>query len=460
MFIRAKTRNGLVRVISEYSERSTVVLRMHKSLRIVGACLVGVLALASAEADLNKTSSKTATKADRVSVQVQQLTAEGDELVVNQQANVAIRKYKEALKLDPGNAVVKKRLVNARTIAAGGGNDSMIDLLSQKTKVIKQMAEANMQNWMDRAYKIMVSVNSLDDFDKAVKCMKMAKGELVNNGRVFSRMEYDKYLDNIEKVIKEYRKAKNDFLVQKKIKIRDGIAKSEEEKLARAKEEEGRRVQLLIQQANELTSMKKWRELFGVTQTALAKQLSITPSTISDYESNRRKSPGINIVKRFIRALVEIDNMQGGWIMKKISTKKPDIFEVIEFPEPVSAKDFCKKINGTIITNKKRIASIDVVGYTLIDSLRVILELPADEFLKIYGNNTNRALVFTRVEIGRSPMVAVRVTKLKPSLVVYQGLEEMSDPVAIKISEVEKIPIVLTTMKEGEIKQVLREYSR
>ena len=39
-------------------------------------------------------------------------------------------------------------------------------------------------------------------------------------------------------------------------------------------------------------TMKKWREIFTITQVELAKYLQITVSTISDYESNRRKSPG------------------------------------------------------------------------------------------------------------------------------------------------------------------------
>ncbi|MBR9707522.1 MAG: helix-turn-helix domain-containing protein, partial [Candidatus Diapherotrites archaeon] len=31
-------------------------------------------------------------------------------------------------------------------------------------------------------------------------------------------------------------------------------------------------------------SMRKWREIFNVTQTELADYLKISPSTISDYE--------------------------------------------------------------------------------------------------------------------------------------------------------------------------------
>ena len=39
------------------------------------------------------------------------------------------------------------------------------------------------------------------------------------------------------------------------------------------------------------STMKKWREIFGITQGELAKAIGISVSTISDYESNRRKPP-------------------------------------------------------------------------------------------------------------------------------------------------------------------------
>ena len=39
-------------------------------------------------------------------------------------------------------------------------------------------------------------------------------------------------------------------------------------------------------------TLKKWREIFGLTQIEVAKQLGVSPSVISDYEAGRRKSPG------------------------------------------------------------------------------------------------------------------------------------------------------------------------
>ena len=55
------------------------------------------------------------------------------------------------------------------------------------------------------------------------------------------------------------------------------------------------------------SSMKKWREIFGISQTDLAEYLKVSSSTISDYEGGRRKSPGVGVVARLVYSLIEID---------------------------------------------------------------------------------------------------------------------------------------------------------
>jgi len=60
------------------------------------------------------------------------------------------------------------------------------------------------------------------------------------------------------------------------------------------------------------------------------------------------------------------------------------------------------------------------MGYTVIDSMKAIVEMLPDQFQKIYGRSTARALIFTGVRSGKSPMVAVRVSNLKPGAVVLQ----------------------------------------
>lgn len=201
-------------------------------------------------------------------------------------------------------------------------------------------------------------------------------------------------------------------------------------------------------------SLKKWREIFDITQTELADHLGVTSSTISDYESNRRESPGINIIQRFINALIEIDKGKGGWTVKRLSeqdeSERP--YELVNLPTPMESQDFVEDVlDGEILTNEDKLEGSKVYGSTFIDSLRAIVELPCDEFINIYGSTTERALVFTNVSMGRSPLVAVRVTELKPSLIVLHNLKEI-DNIAMKISKVEEVPLVKTILPLEEIK--------
>ena len=61
--------------------------------------------------------------------------------------------------------------------------------------------------------------------------------------------------------------------------------------------------------------LKKWRANFEVSQKNLAKELNITPSVVCDYESGRRKSPGIKVVKKYIDALISLDKKDGSKII-------------------------------------------------------------------------------------------------------------------------------------------------
>ena len=65
--------------------------------------------------------------------------------------------------------------------------------------------------------------------------------------------------------------------------------------------------------------------------------------------------------------------------------------------------------------------------------------------MKIYGWSIERALIFTDVHYGRSPMVAIRAHPLTPAMVVYLK-PDRTDPLAIKLAEKEGIPLVTTEM--------------
>lgn len=207
----------------------------------------------------------------------------------------------------------------------------------------------------------------------------------------------------------------------------------------------------IVLSENSEAVIKKWRSIFKISQKKLANELSITPSVVSDYESGRRKSPGIKVIKKYIVALLKIDVERGGNIIRsfaKTNESQPiisnAIIDIKEFSVGVSANDFCKFVNAVPVV-KANLEGI-VYGYTVIDSLKAITELSFSELVKLYGITTQRALVFTGVSTGRTPLVAIKLTNLKPALVVLHGLDFVDD-VAKRIAEVEGIPLAVSKME-------------
>jgi len=206
-------------------------------------------------------------------------------------------------------------------------------------------------------------------------------------------------------------------------------------------------------------TMRKWREIFSISQVELAKHLGITVSTISDYEGNRRKSPGTTVIKRFVNAIFDIDKAKGGIISGKLTEKqKPltEYFEVHEFARSISLKDFVKLIDGKVLSNPDLIETKKIYGYTLIDSIKVILDMPFSYFQDLYGNVNERVFIFTGVSTGRSPLVVVRVSTSKPSAIVLHNIDPAKvDKLAMKISERERIPLIVSNSSIDAIKDAL-----
>ncbi len=82
--------------------------------------------------------------------------------------------------------------------------------------------------------------------------------------------------------------------------------------------------------------------------------------------------------------------------------------------------------------------------------MRVILEMSPSEYPKLFGSTTERAFIFEHVSTGRSPMVVIRVAPIKPKLVVIHNISSV-DRLAVKIAQIEKIPLLTTKLPVDEI---------
>jgi len=204
-------------------------------------------------------------------------------------------------------------------------------------------------------------------------------------------------------------------------------------------------------------ALRKWRGIFNATQSELAKKIGVSSSVISDYESGRRK-PGSAFLKKFITALIELDGERGYQVLSKyryfIEGDQTAILDIAEYQKSAEIREFCEVVEGETLTDFEKA----IHGHTVIDSINAILSLNAFDFYRLYGLTSERALIFTRVSTGRSPMVAVRVSNLKPSAIVLHGLNANDvDEMAVKIAEIERIPLIVTGM---EVKEMIKKLRR
>ena len=193
-------------------------------------------------------------------------------------------------------------------------------------------------------------------------------------------------------------------------------------------------------------TMRKWRELFAVSQMNLSETMRLSSSVISDYESGRRQSPGAKFIRRFVLSLLRIDEQKGSRFIREFAklTSSPSmaVVDLREFPIPVRVEYLCRAIDGEVVACKDKYVK-EVNGYTVIDSRKAVEVYSGLEYAQLFGATTERALVFTNVEAGWLPMMIVRVSSLKPRIVVFHRTRP--DAEAIRIAEYEQIPLIYST---------------
>jgi len=202
--------------------------------------------------------------------------------------------------------------------------------------------------------------------------------------------------------------------------------------------------------------LKIWRQRLKIKQIILAKQMNISPSVISDYESGRRSSPGVIFMKKYIKSLVEIDKITNKTLNRLLKEEHSAIIGIGEFKKPLTASKLKTLLNVKILNGKDQLKT-KLYGYTILDSINTIYLLSGIDFYKIFGATTERVLIFTRVGLGRSPLVAIRVSRLKPRMVILNGPNQV-DELAIELSKRENIILGISKKdNENKIKSIFSQ---
>jgi len=209
-------------------------------------------------------------------------------------------------------------------------------------------------------------------------------------------------------------------------------------------------------------TLRKWREEFDVTQTRLAEELAVSASVISDYESGRRENPGVQVVSRVVEGLLSVDERRGGDRVRQHARvlsagfDQDVVHDLREYETTVPLRRFLRAIEAeTPVTGRAEA----IAGHTVINSVEAIKRLSSEEFYRLYGQSTNRALVFTGVTRGESPLVALRVVTPTPSAVVLHGIER--DDLwehAPALARADGVSLSTTTLPLPDVLEALREF--
>ncbi len=209
--------------------------------------------------------------------------------------------------------------------------------------------------------------------------------------------------------------------------------------------------------------MRKWRTLLQVSQIDVANELEMSPSVVSDYETGRRRSPGSGFIKRFVGALLDIDEKRGGRYIQQLAriTLNPgDVFlDIREFAAPVTIREVCEALKCDVLVGEEALEQ-DVFGYTVIDSVKAIQTLSGLDFYRIFGTTSERALIFVGVSRGRSPMIAVKISPFKPRIIILHGITGEIDPLAIKLAQSEGTPLAISRLSTQDelVEELLKVY--
>lgn len=210
-------------------------------------------------------------------------------------------------------------------------------------------------------------------------------------------------------------------------------------------------------------TLRKWRTDFEIAQNDLAAELDVSVSVISDYETGRRENPGSGTIRRTVNALLDIDEYRGGKHIRQharalsAGLDSDIILDLHEYRANVSLQECYDSIEATELAAGNRDT---VAGHTVVDSVQAIRHLSSREFYNLYGQSTNRALVFTNNTSGKGALIALRVINPTPNAVVLHGVsEDELWEFAPELARGENISLAVTTIELDSLLERLREAS-
>ena len=183
--------------------------------------------------------------------------------------------------------------------------------------------------------------------------------------------------------------------------------------------------------------------------------VSLEPARLQRIEAGDEE-PTLAELRLIVDALLDHDLARGSDTLRRYGRARPSdpILLLEEFEQSLPALRLLEAISAEHIGGPGP-GDATVDGVTLLDSVKAILHFEPPDYLRIHGASGRRALVFTEVSHGRSPMVAIRTHPIKPGLVIMHQPGRI-DELAVQLAAAEEIPLARTELSLGDLRTRLQ----
>ncbi|MFX0209238.1 MAG: hypothetical protein ACFFDT_24855 [Candidatus Hodarchaeota archaeon] len=215
--------------------------------------------------------------------------------------------------------------------------------------------------------------------------------------------------------------------------------------------------------------LRRLRVLLGITQMEVSAHLNIASSVISDYEANRRKSPGILWIRNFIRALIELEETKGfptlsilTPLIEKMGTIEP-IITAIQFPNPFSLMKFCKAVDATIRFPIKDNYEPEtyILGFLVVDGRKLLERCSSNIKGNLMEVVSNIAIIFENTQTGRGVFSLLPVNDpLYSSIWVFPKKGIDLNIIKSSVGKLHRAKTMILTSKLSSLEQMLANLER
>lgn len=213
--------------------------------------------------------------------------------------------------------------------------------------------------------------------------------------------------------------------------------------------------------------MKKWRELFNITQAKVAQELNIKPSVISDYEGSRRRSPGIGFVRKYVNTIIKLSEIHE----KESFEKVKKLLGIVNETNSLLNKTFESKntesilnlLNAEKLTRRKNSEFFQECIFFSNKISHVLTKMPSKKLFNHFKNSTDKFFIFSKVKSGRIPLILLnllsKTNKSKmPGLIIFQTNDEFKlSRFVRRMAERNKITLGITNKEISEIKKIVEK---